>query len=380
MEKNIVLLKSNFHKKGGLEKYAWRTAKAFAAKGMHVDILTTGKKEEFPSDDQIVFHPLQTCRWPGFRRIEQYDHFCTQWTEQNHSPLIFGMDRNRMQTHLRAGNGTHISYLHHRALFEGFWKRATIPFNPLHKTILQIEKESFENPRLQKLIANSFMVKEEILRYYAVDEKKISVIHNGVEWHENENDFSLWFSQKKRVAQKLQLDPNLFHFLFIGHGYLRKGLTPLLHALSRLPTRDFHLSVIGKEKKIKEFLSLTHKLHLEKNVSFFGPLEEILPFYQLADCLVIPSFYDPFANVTVEALAMGIFVVSSKTNGGHEILSSSNGTIIENILDPDAMKESLLCAMNHPKTKESAEKIRLSIRHLDFSKQLELLIQTTINP
>ena len=45
------------------------------------------------------------------------------------------------------------------------------------------------------------------------------------------------------------------------------------------------------------------------------------PFYQMADALVIPSFYDPFANVTVEALAMGLFVLSSKHNGGPEILT-----------------------------------------------------------
>ncbi len=55
------------------------------------------------------------------------------------------------------------------------------------------------------------------------------------------------------------------------------------------------------------------------------------PFYQLADALAIPSFYDPFANVTVEALAMGLFVVSSRSNGGFEILDPSKGIIIENL-------------------------------------------------
>ncbi len=378
MANHIVLLKSNFHKKGGLEKYSWRTAKAFAAKGMIVDILTTGKKEEFPSDEQISFHAFQTCRWPGFRRIEQYDRFCKKWIHDHPSSLIFGMDRNRMQTHLRAGNGVHISYLRHRYQFEGPWKKLSISLNPLHRTILKIEKESFENPCLQKLITNSSMVKEEILRYYSIDEKKIFVIHNGVEWLEKEKDFLQWPDKKKLVAQKLQLDPDVFHFLFIGHGYLRKGLKPLLLALSLLPRRDFHLSIIGKEKKIKDFIALAKKLHLEKNVSFFGPLEEILPFYQLADCLIIPSFYDPFANVTVEALSMGIFVVSSKTNGGHEILTPENGIVIDDNFDPYSIKKSLLLAMDRPKTQKRAADIRLSIQHLDFSKQLELLIQTTL--
>ena len=69
--------------------------------------------------------------------------------------------------------------------------------------------------------------------------------------------------------------------------------------------------------------ALAAKLNIQRRVTFFGPQKEIRPFYQFADALVIPSFYDPFANVTVEALAMGLFVVSSKSNGGHEILISS---------------------------------------------------------
>ena len=42
-----------------------------------------------------------------------------------------------------------------------------------------------------------------------------------------------------------------------------------------------------------------------------GYPDNVLKFYKIADCLVIPSFYDPFANVTVEALAMGVFVITS---------------------------------------------------------------------
>jgi len=116
-------------------------------------------------------------------------------------------------------------------------------------------------------------------------------------------------------------------------------------------------------------------LGLKDKVRFFGSQDEMRPFYQYADALVIPSFYDPFANVTIEALAMGLFVISSKHNGGHEILNKQNGIVIENLLDVDAFAASLHVALQHKKTEKSADLARQSVKHLDFSAQLAKLIQ-----
>ena len=99
----------------------------------------------------------------------------------------------------------------------------------------------------------------------------------------------------------------------------------------------------------------------------------------MADCLVIPSIYDPFANVTVEALAMGLFTLSSKQNGGHEILDIHNGDVIRDLYDPADFARTLTQAMTHPKTQESAARIRQSVQHLDFSHQLRLITQTTLD-
>ena len=156
---------------------------------------------------------------------------------------------------------------------------------------------------------------------------------------------------------------------------MRKGLDVLLNALASLSRRDFQLSIVGKENKVEFYKERAAQLGLQNKVCFFGPQPHIRPFYQMADALVIPSFYDPFANVTIEALAMGLFVVSSKTNGGHEILTDHNGAIIENLLDSDAIKAALERAMLHRKTRGSATRIRQSAAPFDFSFQLQKLIE-----
>lgn len=368
----IILLKSQLFRRGGAEKYTLRIAQAFRNKQCPVTILTSESTEPLSSDPllQVISHKFSSSM--SFRKLEEFDKFCARYLAAEKREVVFGLDRNRFQTHLRASNGVHAAYLQHRRLSEGLFKQLTYEINPLHRTLLKIEKESFEHPELQMLFTNSFMVRDEILQFYSTDPKKIHVVHNGVEWLEMQKDFEEWPEKRQAIAESLGLDPHIFHFIFIGHNYQRKGLEKFLQGLSLLPHRNFQLSVIGKEKNVERFLAISRQLNVHKQVRFFGNRQDIRSFYQLADALVIPSFYDPFANVTVEALAMGVFVISSKTNGGHEILTPINGITIESLHSREAIAAALQVALDNPKTRQSAEKIRQSVRHLDFSEQLEL--------
>ena len=116
--KHVVLLKSRARNGGGLEKYAARIASAFANRGAEkISVLTTGSSQ-LPSPP-ISFYPFQTSPWPSFLRMEQFDRAVAGWIEREKPDLVFGMDRNRFQTHFRAGNGVHLSYLKSRILTEG---------------------------------------------------------------------------------------------------------------------------------------------------------------------------------------------------------------------------------------------------------------------
>lgn len=371
--KHVVLLKSQVRSKGGLEKSASRIAKAFAERGARVSVLTTGTNSHI--EGEISVHATKPPIWPPFFRMEHFDRFVADWLKKNPADLIFGMDRNRFQTHFRAGNGVHDAYLKSRILTEGKWKYYSCLLNPMHRKILDIEKKAFENPSLKKLFTNSHMVKQQILERFSTDPEKIQVIHNGVEWHEMEGDFNVWSEKREELLRARALPSDAFHLLFIGNGYLRKGLLQLLAAIAELKTADIHLSVIGKESHLGLYQAAARKLGIGARVHFFGPQVDTRPFYQYADALAIPSFYDPFANVTVEALAMGLFVISSKFNGGSEILTPECGVVIDELQSKSSVAEALRIALNHSKTKKSARVRRLLVERLDFSHQMRALIE-----
>ena len=376
--KAITLLKSSISHLGGLEKYTLRLAGAFAKKGCNVSLLTTGDTRGIdPLTSINTFSHTYRSKLSVFK-VTEFDKFCSYSLKKKPSSIIFGLDRNRHQTHIRAGNGAHAAYLFHRKKSEGFLKKVSFSLNPLHRLLLSIEKESFESPELKTLFTNSHMVKTEILSYYNVDPSKIEVIHNGVEWQEMQKPFNESFSNKNFLEKELGVPTNVFHFLFIGHNFERKGLGELLEALVFMKDKDFHLSVIGSDKNNHKYEQKAANLGLSTKVSFFGQRKDVSKFYQMADCLVIPSHYDPFANVTVEALAMGLSIVSSKLNGAAEILTKDSGQIIEDLFDPYSLLNCLEKALKKPKTPVLAEEIREGVKHLDFPLQLNKMIDKTL--
>ena len=374
--RRIAFLKSDLAKRGGLQKYALRLARACVQKGHEVTFLTTDYSKESLGELPFDIVNLGKRSKVSFWHLLSFDAKCKKFLAENKMDVVFGLDRNFcLQTHYRAGNGVHGAYLDRRKKRESWVKAASFSLNPLHNIILAMEKKTFERDALEVLFTNSFLVKDEILAYYNVAPEKINVVHNGVEWHELQKPFVEGLQMRTLVQKQLGLDPDCYQFLFVGNDYDRKGLTLFLQALSLLSNRSFQLSVVGKERTPERYEAMAYKLGLQEKVRFFGAIPGVKTFYSAADCLVIPSLYDPFANVTVEGLAMGLYVLSSKANGGSEVITSDLlGSTFSDLEDPNELASLLQQAMNRPKTPLQAEAIRNAVAHLDFSNQLEKIV------
>lgn len=370
----VILIKSNLNRIGGLEKYTWQIAERFCQENVEVTLLTTGSPTPPFEHPALKIHSFPIAHALSVFNLLHFDRACHTYLQKHPTSIVFSLDRCRFQTHHRAGNGSHAAYLKRRAQEEGWWKRQSFAFNPLHSAILRLEKKTFEHPALKVLFTNSQMVKEEILNQYAIDPDKIAVVHNGVEWMEKQGAFDRWEEEKERFCPRR----TTHELLFIGHNYQRKGLEKLLNALALLPKEDFHLSVVGKEKNLRYFQRGAERRGLSQKVSFLGPQPSSLPFYQMADTLIIPSLYDPFANVTVEALSMGLFVLSSAHNGGKEVLTPETGCIIPDLDDTSQFAALLRQTFEKRKTAASSRAIRGASRHLDFSLQLKKIVDLTL--
>ncbi len=129
--------------------------------------------------------------------------------------------------------------------------------------------------------------------------------------------------------------------LFAGSGFTRKGLAYLLEAFGRLKEERAKLWVVGKGSP-RRYQILAQRLGVGQRVAFLGPAEEVVPFYQAADVLALPTLYDPCSNVVLEALACGCPAVTSAANGAAEFVApGENGAVLADPGDPEGLARAL---------------------------------------
>jgi len=364
----VAVIKSNYTPFGGGEKYAKAVITAFLEKGYEVDVITASKEDW--AEKGVNKIKIPTAAYNNFLRLYSFNKNCYEFFSKNFGKykVILDMDRTVFATHIRAGGGSHKGWLERRSQFASFLKNLSFKINPFHNYMLKLERKSLENPHLRALICNSHMVKKEFLEYYNFDSNKIFVVHNGVEWHNFELPFQESLYNKNEIKKNIGLDDR-FWLLYVGSGYERKGLAFIINALSNMEN-DYCLAVVGKDRNENYYKQLVIRKNMGKRVKFFGPQKKVIRFLQSADAFILPTIYDPFSNATLEALAMGLFTITSNANGCSEVIQEKCGYVIRDLKNTEEM----IYAIKLANSNYDRNLIRQSVREFDFRNKLDELI------
>jgi len=111
-----------------------------------------------------------------------------------------------------------------------------------------------------------------------------------------------------------------------------KGIPHLLEALAQLRKKrdDFVLDIVGDGPNRAEYEELTRKLGLQGIVHFHGlkTKQEVAEFMKQCDIFVLPSLFETFGAVLIEALACGKPVIASQIGGPGEIVTDEVGRLV----------------------------------------------------
>jgi UDP-glucose:(heptosyl)LPS alpha-1,3-glucosyltransferase len=170
----------------------------------------------------------------------------------------------------------------------------------------------------RRIIAMSNVVKKELMGFYHVPANKIEVIYNGV-------DTSVYHPRNREtygaaLREQFGIKPEHMLILFVGTGFLRKGLEFVLSALALLRDDRLRLLVVGRDAAQARYEEIARQLRLADAVVFAGPQKDIYRFYGAADIVALPSLQDPFGNVVLEALSSGVPAITTKNVGASEIM------------------------------------------------------------
>lgn len=282
----IFFIRANKTKFGGAEVYLSRLSDALNKKNIQHEVVNSIFPKFLPSWLRAILFNLQVCL-------------------NKRNKFYFSLDRITCPDIYRAGDGVHKVFL----TIEDKSK-----INPLHPIYLFLEKRCFNNAK--KIIAISNMVKKDIVGSYKVDEKKISVVYNGIPL--KDYDYNSSFD---RISSEFYLKPNQHILLYVGSGFKRKGVEEFLQIISRLESDNILAFVVGKDKNIDHYRQLSLKLNINNKVIFTGPRLDVDDFYTISDVFIFPTRYEPFGNVILEAMNFRNAVFTTKQCGGGEILS-----------------------------------------------------------
>lgn len=249
----------------------------------------------------------------------------------------------------RAGGGVHRVWLRERNRARGWRGSLSQSLSPYHRYKLAEEARLYASPRLRAVICNSQMVADELVREYGVDPARLRVIYNGVDSDHFRPDALL--GETAQIRPKLGIPASAPVFLFVGSGFERKNLGSAIAALAQLPQRDAQLIAIGQDKHAHRYRALARQLGVGARVHLVGRQQDVRPWYGAADALVLPTLYDPFANVVLEAMASGLPVVTSFKCGAVDLIRSGGNGLLCDALDITALAGHLetLC---HRKTRD----------------------------
>ena len=286
MNKKIYLIRSNSTRFGGAENYLYRLSNALKIENLDHEIVHSTLPKFIPSWLRALLFNLQL-------RLTKKDKF------------YFSLDRITCPEIYRAGDGVH-------KVFISIEKKSKL--NLLHPVYLYLERKCFNNSKY--IIANSNMIKKQIINNYDISPHKIKVIYNGIE------SFNLDYTKSfNKLSKEFHIKKNQPILLYVGSGFKRKGVAEFLKIFSELKTQNIRAFIIGKDKNIKYYKNLTEELKIQNQVTFTGTRSDVNDFYTISDIFLFPTHYDPFSNVVLEAMNFENAVFTTSSNGASEILN-----------------------------------------------------------
>ena len=311
---------------GGAERVMVELSKTLADEGADVEVLVERLDESSPP--QVPVRRLRPVRINSALKLYTFHRaVAAALKKMGDDRVIFGMTQFFPLHIYWAGGGVYRHWM--RLRFEDPLVRGVkYILSPAHYVMRWLEQNIMKPENHRHIITNSRLVKEQIVEYFGLDPERITVIYNGI-------DHSIFNPQLKRYRQQIrreyQIAQDELLVLFVANNWERKGLRTLIGAMAMA---EFSLMVVGRGRK-EPFIKEAERCGIDhRRLIFTGPQQQIERFYGAADLFVLPTQYDPCSGVCLEAMAAGLPVITTASNGAAELVDEADcGFVMEDWRD-----------------------------------------------
>lgn len=208
-----------------------------------------------------------------------------------------------------------------------------------HQVLLRLERDYFVNHRPRAILCPAHREVDDLARLYGVPRDIIHVVPNGFDGSE--------FNPQRRGREREEMrrfigaEQEDVVVLMISNEWHRKGLGVLLEAVAGLKDQRVRVELVGIQPP-DDYFPLAARLGLAGWVRWHGASADVARFHAAADVFALPTTYEPFGLVIIEAMASGLPVVTSRLAGASAAIEhGSNGLLLENPRDVAELREEL---------------------------------------
>jgi UDP-glucose:(heptosyl)LPS alpha-1,3-glucosyltransferase len=343
----IGFVRRGFSSSGGAEAYLKRLAAGVVESGHQVRLYAS---KEWPPKEW-TFGPITRL---AAKSATAFADEMQNLAPRSECDVLMSLERIWRCDIYRAGDGVHRAWLERRSQIAGRWQKLNQILNRKHSATLALEKMLFTEGGAGRVIANSRMVKDEIVRLYGFPNEKIDLVYNGVPLEALRRGGE----SRAKTRETLGLESDDVAVLFAGSGWERKGLRFAIEAIEK-SGKEMRLLVAGRGDK-RKFKSA--------RVQFLDVVQDMPALYGAADIFLLPTIYDPFSNACLEALAAGLPVVTTRANGFSEIIETGvHGSVLDEPQNTDAIREALLVWSDSARREQAHQGIRELADRFDIS-------------
>ncbi|MGC6389476.1 glycosyltransferase family 4 protein [Ewingella sp. S1.OA.A_B6] len=329
----LALVRQKYRPDGGAERFVARALEALEGEDLDLNVITREWLGETNPNWHI--HLCDPMKWGRVSREQGFANAARQIWNKEKFDIVQSHERIAGCDIYRAGDGVHRHWLLQRSRLLPQWRGQLLMADRFHRYVMRAEQEMYAAPELKAVICNAQMIKNEIMADFGLADEKISVIYNAID---SQKFLPATESLRHQLRQQFDIPPSAHCMIFVGSGFERKGLEAAIRATA---LTESMLLVVGQDKDEKRYRALANTLGCVDRVRFAGVQKHTLPFYQAADALLLPTLYDPFPNVILEAMSCGLPVITSATCGGSEFIVQGENGFICDALDIKALAESI---------------------------------------
>jgi UDP-glucose:(heptosyl)LPS alpha-1,3-glucosyltransferase len=206
------------------------------------------------------------------------------------------------------------------------------------------EKAVFGEDSGTEILLISDTEKAKFVHHYHTPESRMHMLPPGISEDRRRPPDATARRRKKRA--ELNLSEGEFTLLFVGSGFIKKGLDRAIRTVARIqadqPSVTVRLLIVGQDKQGR-FRRLMKKLGVERSVQFLGGRGDVPELLLAADVLVHPALDEAAGIVLLEALVAGLPVVVTDVCGyAHHTSASRGGLVLPSPFDQDTWDRAVM--------------------------------------